>query len=40
VTAVAAKYFTKNNRTVSRLISTQPAEAPSILGVPSSPPKP
>lgn len=40
VTAMAAKYFTKNNRTVSWLISTQPAEAPAILGVPSAPPKP
>ena len=39
VTAVAAKYLTKSNRTVARLQSTEPPEPPSILGVPPQPPK-
>lgn len=40
VSAVAVKYLVKKSRTTARLISTEPAEAPAILGVPAQAPKP
>lgn len=38
VTKVASKYLVRRNRTVARLVSTEPAETPEILGVPAAPP--